>query len=85
MLIDYLADAWDVVGPPEFDLPDCALAERWLSPGDPAGSAPDEPGLCRFCLEPLDPRADGSGFIVHDNRCPALALLRSSGNGAPPA
>jgi hypothetical protein len=82
MLTDYLADVWDVVGTPDFDLSECTVAEDWLTPGALEGQADEELDICRICLAPLARRADGSGFVVHDNRCPALrALGGPSGNG----
>jgi hypothetical protein len=47
MLIDYLADAWDVGETPDFDLTECAVAEDWFTPGVPKGQAPDELDICR--------------------------------------
>lgn len=72
-LIDYLADVWDVIGAPAFDLPECAAAERLLSP--PAPTDPGEAPRCPACLELLRRLPDGSGFAAHDDRCPALRGL----------
>ena len=74
-LIDFLADAWDVIGTPAYDLPDCAAAERWLLPHATHGHDTDERDICRICLEPLARRDDGAGYVVHDHRCPALLAL----------
>jgi hypothetical protein len=74
-LVDFLADAWDVIGTPAYDLPDCTAAERWLLPHATQGHDTDECDICRICLEPLARRDDGAGYVIHDHRCPALLAL----------
>jgi hypothetical protein len=74
-LVDFLADVWDVIGTPAYDLPDCAAAERRLLPHTTDGHDTDERDICRICLEPLARRDDAAGYVVHDHRCPALRAL----------
>ena len=72
-LVEFLADVWDVVGTPLYDLPECSAAECCLLPRIQQGRDGDD--ICRFCLEPLVRRDDGAGYMVHDHRCPALLAL----------
>jgi hypothetical protein len=72
-LVDYLSDVWDVIGAPEFDLPECAAAERLLAPPPPTD--PGEGPRCPRCLELLRRLSGSSGFVVHDDTCPALRAL----------
>jgi hypothetical protein len=74
-LIDYVSDVWDVIGEPEFDLPECAAAERLLDPLGPTD--PSEAPRCPYCLELLPRLPGSSGFAVHDYTCPALRALRA--------
>ena len=58
---DFLADAWDTVGPDSFDPTDCANAETLFQP--------DQPGeFCFNCLQPLA-RSDQDAAQRHFASC----------------
>lgn len=63
MMIYFLSDVWDVIGPPLFDLPECNFAiEAVLMPEGPIRKT-----LCYNCLQPYG--TDRASMQLHEENC----------------
>ena len=60
-VVDYLADAWDIIGPEALEPRDCANAELLFEPSG-------EQKLCFECLQPL-PSDDPMASDAHHRTC----------------